>query len=376
VRSPNIAYLPGIDELRAYAATLMVSYHGLHLFSQELLYGDFVHGRWIEASSPFTALVIEGHTAVALFMTLSGFIFATASLSKQVRYGPFIRNRFLRIFPLFIAVLTVGLYGTARRVDFGSIVATVLPLSNTPAAFGGAPFTNMFWTIAVEFQFYLLFPFLLAFVQRDGPAVLFKIIAFFLLMRVAAVLAGASSRDLPYWTIVGRIDQFCLGMWFAWAYARRRYWFRHAGPQLAVAVATVLLLLFAFNRAGGWPVVVPWKLGFHTVEAAAWGYLIVCYLAVASRIPSVVSRAICYVGSISYSMYLLHFIVIDLMVRHKLLLRLAGDPFLDAVATTVLVALPVVLAVSTLSYQAIELPFLNMRGTYLVDRPDETRRAA
>jgi len=382
MRSPNIAYVPGIDHLRAYAATLIVFYHGLQLFSQQRIYGGFDSSRWMHASNPFSALVIEGHTAVALFMTLSGFIFASASLKKAVRYGPFIRNRALRIFPLFIAVLGVGVYAkgvylTGRPVDFGGIAASVFLLSNTTAAFGAPPFTDLLWTIAVEFQFYLLFPFLITFVQREGPSILFKIIGFLLLMRIAAMLAGANSRDLPYWTLVGRMDQFCLGMWFAWAYTERRHWFRHPGLQLLAAAAAVLLLLFLFNvLGGGWPTIAPWKLGFHTVEGAAWGYLIVCYLLVSPRMPEAMSKVLCYVGSISYSMYLLHWIVVNLMMRNKLLLRIAPDPYVDAIANTVLVAFPVTLLVSTLSYQAVELPFLNLRGSYLVEQTGATRRAA
>ncbi len=377
MRSPNIAYMPGVDHLRAYAATLTVFYHGLQLVSQQRLYGGFDSNRWIHAHDPFSALVIEGHTAVALFMTLSGFIFTSASLKKAVRYGPFIRNRVLRIFPLFIAVLVVGLYTTGRHVEFGSIAASVFLLSNTTAGFAAPPFTDLLWTIAVEFQFYLLFPFLIAFVQRDGPAILFKIIAFFLLMRVAAVLAGANSRDLPYWTILGRMDQFCLGMWFAWAYSERRYWFRHAGMQLALSGIGVLSLLFLFNRVGGgWPVVAPWKLVFHSVEGVAWGYFIVCYLLVSPRIPETVSKVLCYIGSISYSMYLLHYVIVRLMVYRMLLVRFSSDPYVDAVANTLLLAFPATLLVSTLSYQAVELPFLNMRGFYLLEKPEGARRAA
>jgi peptidoglycan/LPS O-acetylase OafA/YrhL len=112
------------------------------------------------------------------------------------------------------------------------------------------------------------------------------------------------------------------------------------------------------------------------VEGAAWGYLIVCYLLVSPRIPEAVSKVLCYVGSISYSMYLLHWIVVHAMLRNRLLVNMATDPYLDAVLNTLLFAFPATVLVSTLSYQAVERPFLNLRGGYLVEQVGAVRRAA
>lgn len=371
MRGPNATYLPGIDHQRAFAATLIVFYHGAHLISQQRLYGNIDLRRWIHATNLFSALVIEGHTAVALFMTLSGFIFTTASLDKRLRYSQFIRNRFLRIFPLFLAIFAVGFYGLAPKANFGSIAESLLLVATNSGGVEAPPFTDMFWTITVEFQFYLVFPFLLEFLQRGGPLSLFKVALFFALMRVAAVLVGANGRDLTYFSIVGRIDQFCIGMCFAWAYLRRRSWFGYPAVQLAASGTGMLLLLFALNSVGGWPVVAIWRVAFHSVEAMLWGHVIVCYLLLSERIPRVVSRMLCYVGSVSYSIYLLHFVVLTVILRQHWLVSIFADPMLDALANTLIVVLPATLLLSSVSYYAVELPFLNLRRPYLSGRPDE-----
>jgi len=99
MKSRNIGYLPEVDHLRAFAALLIVFYHGLHLLRSRLLHDqpfDFSH--WVSTENPLLAAIAEGHTAVALFMVLSGFIFTWGAWGHQVRYGAFVVNRVLRIY--------------------------------------------------------------------------------------------------------------------------------------------------------------------------------------------------------------------------------------------------------------------------------------
>mgnify|MGYP003380509005 CR=1 FL=1 len=56
VRSKNMSYLPGVDHLRGLAAVLMVVYHGVQQISDRV---------FPTVDDPFSALVVEGHTAVA-----------------------------------------------------------------------------------------------------------------------------------------------------------------------------------------------------------------------------------------------------------------------------------------------------------------------
>ena len=103
MRSPNIRYLPAIDHLRACAALLIVLYHGLHLFSYQARFqASFGIDHWLQPGNVLLAALAEGHTAVALFMVLSGFILTLGSLDDAVEYRPFIRNRLLRTYPLFL----------------------------------------------------------------------------------------------------------------------------------------------------------------------------------------------------------------------------------------------------------------------------------
>ena len=96
MQSSNIAYVPALDHIRAYAALLALFYHGLQLFWHQAAYGSlFDATHWLATGNPLLALLVEGHTAVALFMVLSGFIFTWGAKGRNIVYRSFIRNRLL-----------------------------------------------------------------------------------------------------------------------------------------------------------------------------------------------------------------------------------------------------------------------------------------
>jgi peptidoglycan/LPS O-acetylase OafA/YrhL len=76
------------------------------------------------APGPLAAVVIEGHTAVGLFMGLSGFIFTFGAGDRAVRYAPFLRNRILRIYPLFLFVFLVGAGAHPHALTFRAVTQT------------------------------------------------------------------------------------------------------------------------------------------------------------------------------------------------------------------------------------------------------------
>jgi peptidoglycan/LPS O-acetylase OafA/YrhL len=169
MRSPNIRYLPAVDHLRAYAALLIVFYHGLHLFSYRLRFGrDLDMEHWLQPSNPLLAALAEGHTAVALFMVLSGFILTVGALEGGVTWIGFIRNRLLRTYPLFLLMVFAGIATMPQNFSFAAVAQTVLGLGNEAGAFVAPPFTSMLWTIAIEWQFYVIFPLLVAVLAKGG----------------------------------------------------------------------------------------------------------------------------------------------------------------------------------------------------------------
>ncbi len=204
MRSANIDYLPRLDHLRLLAAALVFVFHVYHV----------LYGHWQpNTDSGIFGWVIEGHTGVSLFFVLSGYLFMTIAFRHNgaINYLGFIKNRFLRIFPLFLFVFFVAI--SLSRDSFQSPDWAYAFFSNL----GQAPTSNHFitgtaWTISVEFTFYLIFPFLCRFAVARGPGYLWRLMFLLVLFKLGAWFSVDRPMHLYYSTLLGRLDQFLIGM--------------------------------------------------------------------------------------------------------------------------------------------------------------------
>ncbi|MFA7605126.1 MAG: acyltransferase [Rhodocyclaceae bacterium] len=367
MESRNFRYVPEIDQLRGLAALLILFYHGLHLFRHSLTReGPFVLDGWMATSNPLLAVIVEGYGAVALFMVLSGFIFAYGLGQANVDYWQFVRNRFLRTYPLFVFMLFLGIATHAGNFNLQGFFLTLFFMANSPGALELGPFTAMFWAVAVEWQFYLLFPFLLVFVRQGGLRFVGGLVVLFVALRLLASLYDASLRDLAYWTIVGRLEQFLIGVWLGVRLSQRGI---PVLPRpcwvLLAAAGGVMVYSLLLNRAGGWFEDGLWRAFWPAVEGSAWAGFMVLFLGSARALPRWLGAVLVRVGVLSYSVYLLHVLIIDSVIRLGWLVAPAWLGVTGAaLVTTLVVVLPVVLAISYLSFNAIEKPFLGLRHRY------------
>jgi peptidoglycan/LPS O-acetylase OafA/YrhL len=364
MKSQNQTFEPAFDHLRGFAALLILLYHAFQHISGFMAHGSgFAESDRVSTNNPLFALLLEGHTAVALFIVMSGFLFTRSALGKEVEYRSFIKNRLLRIYPLLMLLVVVEL-AINTQLTLQNLVFIILPTGYLPSVASMGVVGSMFWAVAVEFQFYLVFPFLIRTLNERGIRPLLAIIAFAILIRYGTTFYGSNIRDVSYWTSLGRIDQFLIGMIAAKLSAE--HYSREKGTTWKFAGAAVLIIavIYGFHRLGGWPVVANWKGIWPTIEGSAWALVIVTYLPVARSVPRFISGIASRIGEISYSTYLLHVSILIIVGMNGWLLRWTGVPKFDAALTVVLVVVPIVLAVSTVSYYAVEKPFLSLRVRY------------
>jgi peptidoglycan/LPS O-acetylase OafA/YrhL len=358
MRSSNLAYQPRIDHLRCLAASLVFFFHVFH----------FYYLNWHPAPErPWLGLVVEGHTGVGLFFTLSGYLFMLIALQGEaIDYWRFIRNRFLRIFPLFLTVFAVAI--SVGRNEFRPADVLYVFFSNL----GAAPTSNSFitgaaWTISIEFTFYLVFPFLARFAVEGGPRYLFRLLLLLLLFKVGAYGVSERSTHMFYSTLIGRFDQFVVGMLAAQLYQEYGGWVaRHRGlmwvSALAVPLNSAIQSHFAsyFLPDPNQPFWITWSLQ----ESIGWALLIVAYQAGAPRWPQWVERKLRRGGEISFSFYLLHGLVIFTVFRWVGPFAPTGRVFFDGLLNAAVLYSLCWLAAS-LSYETIERPFLGLRKRYV-----------
>jgi peptidoglycan/LPS O-acetylase OafA/YrhL len=366
MRSLNLPYDPRIDQLRWLAATLVF------LFHFQLEYRGLGGA---ELDSPWAALITEGHTGVGLFFTLSGFLFMRIALvqaqeRRQIDYRAFLRNRMLRILPLYLTVFLVAT--SIGRDHFAPQDLLYLFASNLGhAPTSGTVVTGAAWTISLEFTFYLVFPFLARFTLERGQRYLWQLLALMAFFKLAAYTVNDNSTLMYFCTFVGRFDQFLIGMLAALLHRQHQVRLqRHAPWLLPLAAAFVVCELTAMHQLapfGAAPKSAFW-IGWSIAESAGWALFILAWTGVKPRLPALVERLLCHGGKVSFSFYLLHMGLLHLLAQRIGLVQVSGQGWLDA-AIMLAVCYAATWALATLGYHSIEAPFLRMRRPYGQDIP-------
>ena len=180
----RVPYLPGLDGLRALAVLGVMIYHANHT--------------WLKG----------GFLGVEVFFVISGYLITLLLIGEHERTGridlaAFWRRRFRRLLPaLYVMMAIVVVYLTAfytasREASRGDVVAGVFYVSNWyqilvgqgyAAAEAFVPFRHL-WSLAVEEQFYLLWPLVMVVLLRRArgrlPSVGVKLLGVSLLIAIA-----------------------------------------------------------------------------------------------------------------------------------------------------------------------------------------------
>jgi peptidoglycan/LPS O-acetylase OafA/YrhL len=357
MQSLNLQYNPRIDQLRWLAATVVFLFH----FQIEYrgVGGAALQTQW-------AALITEGHTGVGLFFTLSGFLFMQIALhQKTIVYGDFLRNRVLRIFPLFFTIFLVATSigrDNFQPQDLLYLLATNLghaPTSSTVV-------TGAAWTISLEFLFYLVFPFLARFAIERGPRYLLSLLVLMVFFKLAAFTVNEHTTLMYFSTFVGRFDQFLIGMLAAMLLQRHRARAQALAPWLLLAAMALVVFDTArlhsvapFGDSSRKPFWIWWSL----IEGSGWALFTAAWVSFAPRLPALAERLLCHGGKVSFSFYLLHMGLLHLLSQRIGLVHPTGNGWIDA-AIMLAAAYALTWGLATLCYNTIEEPFLRKRRRY------------
>lgn len=363
MKSLNTNYLSRIDHLRFFAALLVLFYHfrgslsleGIKVISVVDLPKVVLMG-WLN----------NGSTGVSLFLFLTGFLFCLISGlgEKKIHYPKFIYNRILRILPLVILLIFI-LISINRELstpmDIFRVFALQLNTGHPYTGFGHDIFPlGVIWTIAVEFQFYLLFPFLALFLSRYGLRYLIVVVLLMIMIRYnMATVANEPMYWNFYHSIIGRLDQFVIGMIFAVLYSRGYFiCLQHKTFACFIIFISIILLtwLFSFKTTDA----IMLYLSF-SIEAVLWGAVAIAYLSVTLPNLSKLDNILARLGEISFSVYILHLPIGAMMnkIFGFTVPVMVGEALLQAT-----IKATIVVAVSFITYYVIEKPFMSFRVKY------------
>lgn len=415
MKKSSSVYFPGLNALRFFAAIAVIFTHvelikkfmgsrksGFTSFWLDLWgkwHSGEDRGRAVVESTPFQAILKSenvrwyhpffseaGPLGVVFFFVLSGFLityllFAERDQTSTINVSNFYARRFLRIWPLYFFVVLLGFFilpmSTLFYVPYqsgmfedpkrfwGSFVLFVLIFPNLAMSIYGAyPNIGQLWSIGVEEQFYLGWPWLMKKAKKSLRAiVLFTVV--FIAIKAAVFIIGLY-YNAPWWRVVTaffamtKLESMAIGGVGAWfLYFRKdltEKWLHHPITQITGWLLLPVLLYFTPAFA---------QNVTHLLYSLAFLIIIVNVSTNSKSIIKLENRVFHELGKISYGIYMYHMMVIIFVLQSAV--KIFDKPFLATLSGNIIIYLAtftLTLTISYLSYHFFELPFIRMKKQF------------
>ena len=365
-----------LDGLRGIAVLLVLWFHVWEI-------------SFLPAPAAWLEFVPEtGFVGVHLFFFLSGFViaypFVRASLAggAQPSWGDFAWRRFIKIVPSYVLSIALAYaIGYAQRQPGASTVPDLIThvlFVHTWSTDRYGTINGVLWTLAVEVEFYCLFPLLWWCFKRRPWMTTAAMIAIAGVWRAGLAACCYKTYFADYSeNLPGYLDIFGCGMIAAYVFTRYGQRWRESGwrwtaPLVALAgsawLVALLTSLYNYRLAEQWSAV--WQIDRRPLLGAAFALVALGFLA-SPRVWQLLldNPPLRFLAAISYNLYLYHQIVARELLRHHIP-EYIGDPHYDPqwqVRYTE-IAFAATIAQATIATYAFERPLLRLRPPRLLTR--------
>jgi len=357
--------MPALDGLRGIAVLLVMLYHFIP-------YEQVATGLW----RPFEIFRTSAWCGVDLFFVLSGFLI-TGILFDSKNEGryflKFFARRTLRIFPLQYAMLIIVLLvlGTLKPDNFmavhGNHTWLWLYMANIPVTIKGAwPFglLNHFWSLAIEEQFYLVWPFVVFLCDRGT---LIKIcvggVTAALLVRLTMAMHGYNPISLYAFTLCRMDGLFYGGLLALLARSPFRDLGRHTQFITAMGALSVpVLIIMAATNAG---------LDHDRLMVCTFGFTFIVFmfgslvwLAAHAQTPFATwmnHPVLRFFGTYSYGLYIFNQPIDGLMSSSRLFRSIEFHSYGSALVFNLAVGFTLNIILAVISFHLFEKQFLRLK---------------
>lgn len=372
-------YFPNLNGLRFIAAALVII---SHIEEMKWLFGintSQQRGIW-----QLEEISLLGELAVTFFFVLSGFLITYLLLVEKEKTGTiqmkkFYLRRVFRIFPLYYLLIILGLFVFPQFDAFqfpqwsaelpnsfiwkAALLLVLLP--NVLAAVAHpVPLISHTWSIGVEEQFYLLWPFLLKKAKDIKNLFLVLILVYLVLAKGVLMASWITSSFQPILAKLAqllaltRIDCMAIGGIGAWLVFNKHplaYSLASNRMALGVILLTSISLFFVFQ----------FSFLTHEIYALLFCWIILNLATNPNTFVNLEQPILRYLGKISYGIYMYHFISIRLVLYileqggyHTNTLAMNIWLYIGTYAITLLLAM--------VSYRFFETPFLKWKEKFTV----------
>jgi peptidoglycan/LPS O-acetylase OafA/YrhL len=346
-------YFPAIDGLRFFAFFLVFLHHCKPVYPNRLFYDT-------------------GWIGVELFFLISAFLLTKLlkeeySQSKAIHIRHFYARRILRIWPLYffyLAIVTVYAITIATRpFDESRLIGNIFFYDNFLSAlhsYNKNIFTFHLWSVSLEEQYYLLFPFAVPWLVKQNQKTVIRIF----LVIYAAMIAGRIvsviyEKHHPFIYVLPLsgdciLAGILLGLgFFDKLIAKLSSWLAFIAALLLLST----ILILPARSATGYH-----QVYLYTIIALAFSLLFISASNNPNKVISFIftNKLVRYLGKISYGLYVYH--IVSIYGARSICYRLQLDP----VKYHFLLSLFITIIISILSYELFEKLVLRYKKRYTV----------
>jgi peptidoglycan/LPS O-acetylase OafA/YrhL len=314
-----------VDGLRALAALFVVLHHAW-LIIWPVYYKEYPEKGWPES---LTTWLSYGHFPVTFFIVISGFCLGLPIARKGAEGWKgawnFYSRRARRIIPPYyasmvvIGILILTLIGERTgthwdgnaTINWGRVGYAFLMLNNVVP---GSSINGVYWSIAVEWQIYLVFPLLVVLWLRFGVW----------WATLAATLVGYAvayyTANTPYILLSGQFyAMFALGFLAAYL-AHNPTWVKRLSKVPWALVSVLLLAALGFHlRTISLMTAMPWFPIYDIVVGLAALCVLLAGCFGDRRVNGLLcTRPLLQIGAFSYSLYLMHMPILQLAWQYTI----------------------------------------------------------
>lgn len=347
-------YLPSLDGLRALSIVMVVGSH--------VLIGQNIHSNFLDA-------IFNGALGVGVFFVISGFIITTLLMkelieTKNINLKNFYIRRFLRIIPLaylFLIVLIILNQVFNMKISFYGFLLAFLFLKNFVGS-KSDPATTHYWSLSVEEQYYLIFPYILKKSRK-----LYFVLAIALIFIIIPVIVWLHFHVLwlsKNWLfsfafiLAYKLPLILIGSVFSMLYfSYNNYFKKYSGSIYSLALLIIIIIInsdfailvrikgFLFTNVITGLLIASF-IGINLFENKSWAY------------KALNNKIVINIGKLSYSIYVWQQIfTFTIPWAH-------ASKFANSVVFN-LIALSIV---AYLSYNYYEKPFLKLKQRFQIKK--------
>ena len=320
-----------------------------------------------------------GWLGVDLFFVLSGYLI-TDILIKTLHEPNFLRNfyvrRTLRIFPLYYLTLIIFLavfpilqvhveglsYFLKNQFWLWAYLQNWLFIIKPP---GNNLLLTHLWSLAVEEQFYLIWPFIILAIKKEKTLFFFMLGLLFTIMALRYYIWIYKIENFAYFNLYtfSRIDGICIGSMLALIRIFNKDFLRKFTPFIVFTLAALNFLFYFFNKKSEFTLPFMAIVGYTTF-AVLFGLLVNQGIERNNKLIMTLfdNRLLKFFGRISYSLYVFHWPIH--LLAFPYIMIWVSNYVQDQMASKTLSALISTLVgifISAISFRYFESFFLNLK---------------